>query len=290
MSRAFIPPEPDERKAPPPPLANVVPNMVVPPVNTGLGLDHSLTPLHSTSAAPRQLEEPPARLDAWLKARNPDDTEIGRVKNVPPAMASFGAKEFDDMIEIGERSGDYQADPRSASAYPPVSGGMFKNVFTKRGEGHSALMMENYRAQGKDAPAYTASDAFLNQWAAAHAVLGSAESNKAREKSITTRLGATTAYASRLPDTMPTTIYRQNISGDAAKEVLGGILGSRASADLTGPELELVLAKTVNGKATRNIVSTFNEVKRPASPYRITGGALNKDSNGNFQLRFDIGT
>jgi hypothetical protein len=267
--------------------------------------DSDPTVIEGKDAKESKLAPAPDRLKAWLDAVDVRNMDIipfkDPVKNVPLALKSFGAGPFKEMIEIDQSSTNYEANsagPSGASADAPKHGGRFKNAFAKDGAEYVALMMENYRA-GKEK--YTASDAFLVQWGAVHQVLGSDQTDKNEIKNeikiknemkrIIADLKAKEAqeawkyYTAWLPATLPKSIYRQNISSDKAKEVLEKIF-EKQTYELTADDLEEVLTETPNGKSTRNIVKTFNEVTGQA--YRITGGALRRNA-GNFQLRFDIG-
>ncbi|MGW0779701.1 hypothetical protein [Streptomyces sp. NPDC002913] len=249
--------------------------------------------------------DPQKRLDAWIgktDARDKDSDSGGMAKR-SPALNALGRTVPDRMIEISEQSTDYKPDPTDSSGKPPLAGGAFRNLFGKDDAGSFAVMMENYR-QSKDtvdpdtkeevkAPAYTASDVFLNQWTAAHSVLDEdgLKGNKLNKK-VKESLTAPKDAATGTPDKLPDQIYRQNISGAEAKKVLGGILGDRSRMTFTenSDDYKSVMA-TVNGKMTLNQVKTHNAVKGlpPEREQFISGGELTRDDNGNFHMRFDIG-
>lgn len=250
-------------------------------------------------------KDPQKRLDAWVGKTDAREkgTDSAGVAKRSSALSALGRKVPERMIEISEQSTDYKPDPTDSSGKPPLVGGAFKNLFGKDDDGSFAVMMENYR-QSKDtvdpdtgdevkAPAYTASDVFLNQWTAASSVLDDDglkgnKLNKAVKQSLTAPKDAATGT----PDKLPDQIYRQNISGAEAKKVLGGILGDRSRMTFTenSDDYRSVMA-TVNGKMTLNQVKTHNAVKGlpPEREHFISGGELTKDDNGNFHMRFDIG-
>ncbi|WP_158835912.1 hypothetical protein [Streptomyces sp. NRRL S-350] len=141
-------------------------------------------------------------------------------------------------------------------------------------------MMENYRYPPEE---YTASEAFIHQWSRAVAMFNANAFSKAMLKVPT--------KPEDVPDRLPDSIFRQNVSGPAAKETLGGLFPEGADTvtfQENDPTYEKVLA-TVNGKSTRNMVSTFNEIKGLPDnrKFRISGGAITR-VQGNFQLRFDV--
>ncbi|WP_406148953.1 hypothetical protein [Streptomyces sp. NBC_01012] len=253
----------------------------------------------------RIVKDPQDRLDAWIKNTNAHkkDADVAAKAKRSSALEAFGRTVPGDMIEIGEESQDYKSDPQDASGKPPLKGGAFKNLFGKDDEGTFAVMMENYR-QGKDtedpetgevnpAPAYTASDAFLNQWSAADSLGGSSGGRSSNDlnKTVKGALAENKTAATGIPDKLPDRIYRQNISGKQAKETLGAILGdeSRVSFVENSDKYDQMM-KTVNGKSTLNTVRTYNEVKGlpPERAYFIAGGELTQDTSENFHISFDI--
>ncbi|MFJ6851589.1 hypothetical protein ACIQM3_13790 [Streptomyces sp. NPDC091271] len=254
----------------------------------------------------RIVEDPQERLDAWIEKTNAHEksADVGGKARKSSALTAFGREVPAEMIEIAEESKDYKADPQDASGKPPLRGGAFKNLFGKDDAGSFAVMMENYR-QSKDtadpetgevvpSPAYTASDVFLNQWTAAHSVLGTSGglSGGALNKKVKGALAAEKTASTAIPDELPDRIYRQNISGEQAKQTLGGILGDKSKVSFPEDSVEYrQMMGTVNGKSTLNMVGTYNKVKKlpPERSHFISGGELTKDAGGNFHISFDIG-
>ncbi|WP_405662552.1 hypothetical protein OG379_13945 [Streptomyces sp. NBC_01166] len=253
----------------------------------------------------RIVEDPQERLDAWIEKTNAHEknADVGAKARHSSALKAFGREVPGEMIEIGEESQDYKADPQDASGKPPLRGGAFKNLFGKDDGGSFAVMMENYR-QSKDTedpetgevvppPAYTASDVFLNQWTAADSVLGTSGglSGGALNKKVKGALAEEKTASAGIPDKLPDRIYRQNISGEQAKKTLGGILGDKSKVSFPEDSDEYrQMMGTVNGKSTLNTVQTYNKVKGlpPERAYFISGGELTKDAGGNFHISFDV--
>jgi hypothetical protein len=224
------------------------------------------------------------RLSSWLgNAGTPDVMQI-RPNRRPPALQHFGDTGHDQMYDIEHQSQDYQG---NGSGARPTQGGRFQSAFGQDGDKHSAVVMETYVAGGENKPTYTASDGFLHQWGAAHAGFNTPGGAGKKTSAIENHLGSDTSYPDRLPDKLPDSIYHQNISGEGAKTQLGSILdGKENPHQLSSDELNQVL-KTDNGKSVNNIVRTYNDVK--GDTYGITGGAVGKDDQGNYHLKFDTG-
>ena len=239
--------------------------------------------------APPKKKLAPAqdRLDDWKNNVDQDSQDVMHVKKPGPAQTAFGDTQHDRMFQIDQKSHDYKANEH-ASEGEPEKGGNFQTVFGKNGDKTSAVVMETYRSRQET---YTGSDAFLHQYGAAHQGLNHPGGNNPQLKAVNNHLGSDASYADRLPDSPPNTIYHQNISGKQGKSELDNILGGQSHADLTPDQLNHVLNQTDNGKSVRNIVSTFNDVKGLSGDgaFRVTGGAVAKDSNGNHHLKFDVG-
>lgn len=239
----------------------------------------------STAPAPKPKVAPAGdRLSSWLdNAGEPEVMQI-RPNRIPPAQQHFGDTGHDQMYDIEHQSNDYEG---NGSGARPNKGGRFQSAFGQNGDKHSAVVMETYVAGGENKPTYTASDGFLHQWGAAHAGFNTPGGAGKKTSAIENHLSSDTSYPDRLPNKLPDTIYHQNISGDGAKHDLGNILdGKENPHQLSGDELNQVL-KTDNGKSVNNIVRTYNDVK--GDNYGITGGAVGKDDQGNYHLKFDLG-
>ncbi|MFF2010600.1 hypothetical protein ACFVWY_16210 [Streptomyces sp. NPDC058195] len=238
----------------------------------------------------RVLEPAAKRLEHYGDAFGEGSVREGMVARRSPALTAFGEELPPKFIELDETTSNYEQDPTEPEAKPPKSGGHFKNVFGKDKERARAVavMMENYRATDEK---YTASEAFIHQWSQVQGLLNQDNvSGSKLEKQAVAALEKRTEVTD-VPGSLPDSIYRQNISGTAAKEVLGVLL-PEGEDTLTFEEGDAAFDKvmsTVNGKSTRNIVRTFNEIKKDSgSPqYRIKGGGLRRVDK-NFQLRFDI--
>ncbi|MEW2622948.1 hypothetical protein [Streptomyces sp. NPDC048106] len=238
----------------------------------------------------RVLEPAATRLEHYANAFEDGGEREGMVAKNSPALAAFGEELPPKFIELDETTSNYVPDPEQPEAKPPLSGGHFKNVFGKDKDSDRAVavMMENYRAKEEK---YTASDAFIHQWSQAQQLLDQEDVSRSRlERQAAAALGNRTEVTD-VPDRLPNSIYRQNVSGTAAKAVLGALLpeGKDTLTFKEGEdEFESVMG-TVNGKSTLNIVRTFNQIKKDSGgpQYRIKGGGLRRVGE-NFQLRFDI--
>ncbi|NUQ97860.1 MAG: lonely Cys domain-containing protein [Streptomyces sp.] len=250
----------------------------------------------AASAAPRRTLAPASeRLTAYAEALTEEDDETPGSREVmwakrSPALKTSGAALPERFVEIEDSTVGYTPAEENPEANVPQSGGRFVNLFGRYDDGTTlAVMAENYRAPGEG---FTAADAFVHQWSTATSVLvGDKLSAKNLSKKITADLQRPLSAAD-VPDRLPDRIYRQNISGARAKKVLNEVLGEDMSTIqfALGDAAHEKVLETVNGKSTLNIVRTFNELKGHASDdaHLITGGTLLRDSNGNFQLRFDI--
>lgn len=248
--------------------------------------DHGGTATEPAAAPPPKPKVAPAgdRLSSWLGNAGEPEVMPVRPNRIPPAQTHFGDTGHDQMYDIEHQSHDYEG---NGSGARPTKGGRFQNTFGQNGDKHSAVVMETYVAGGENKPTYTASDGFLHQWGAAHAGFETPGGAKPKLNAITNHLGSGEHYPDRLPNKLPDTIYHQNISGEGAKHELGNILdGKENPHQLTSDELNQVL-KTDNGKSVNNIVRTYNDVK--GDTYGITGGAVGKDDQGNYHLKFDVG-
>ncbi|MFD7071386.1 hypothetical protein ACFV97_29620 [Streptomyces sp. NPDC059913] len=177
------------------------------------------------------------------------------------------------------------ATPIALQSQAPVLSSVLKDQDRGRAV---AVMMENYRATDEK---YTASEAFIHQWSQVQQLLNQDGVSGSQLKRQAAAALENRTKITDVPDSLPSSLYRQNISGTAAKKVLGALLPEGADT-LTFEEGDTAfdsVMSTVNGKSTRNIVHTFNEIKKDSgSPqYRIKGGVL-KRVGENFQLRFDI--
>jgi len=228
-----------------------------------------------------QRARPPAgeRLKAYGEAMEGGTRSTAKAKR-SPALSAFGRPIPANLVDLEEQSTNYAADPDNPQGNVPQAGGRFENLYGQDEEGTLAVMMENYRNPGEE---YTASEAFVHQWSRAVAMFNANAFGKTMLKVPTT--------PEDVPDRLPDSIFRQNISGSAAKETLGELFPvgvDTVTFQENDPTYEKVLA-TVNGKSTRNMVSTFNEIKAlpDDQKFRISGGAITR-VQGNFQLRFDV--
>ncbi|WP_395574117.1 hypothetical protein [Streptomyces sp. BK79] len=242
-------------------------------------------------AAPvqRALDPAPERLEHYLDAME----KPGGERDAMPAKNSAALTELGraipgQLVQLEEQTGDYEPNAKDSMGGEPEAGGRFQNLYGRDEHGSVAVMMENYRSKKEK---YTASEAFIHQWSRANALFESG--GPVKSKAATKELGNRTDPG-RLPDRLPDSIFRQNVSGPRAKEVLNALLPEgRSELSFTAQgdraAYDAVMA-TVNGKSTLNIVRTFNELHglSGTAAHRITGGRVKRDGNGNFQLRFDI--
>ncbi|MFF6929136.1 hypothetical protein [Streptomyces californicus] len=224
---------------------------------------------------------PPAdeRLGTYLETMGKGERSVSKAWR-SAALTAFGRAIPRDLAEMDEQSADYTADSDSPQSKPPEAGGRFANLYGRDDDGSLAVMMENYRSREEK---YTASEAFIRQWSRAVAMFNAGGFHKGALKVPT--------KPEDVPDRLPDSIFRQNVSGDAAKETLGALIPEGADT-VTFQENDAIyqsVLKTVNGKSTMNIVRTFNQIKHLAGDqaFRISGGAI-KRVQGNFQLRFDV--
>ncbi|MFG2226165.1 hypothetical protein [Streptomyces sp. NPDC048644] len=236
----------------------------------------------------------PERLGEYADAMADPDKREGMSARRSGALTTFGRPlpGRDQMYDMDETTPDYEEHPTHPTSKAPLSGGHFHNLYGRDGQGSVAVMMENYRAPQEK---YTASEAFIHQWSQAVALFEKTvgKSDGQLKKLATKALQESTGPAD-VPDKLPDSIFRQNISGEEAKEALGRLMpeGKDDLEFTAGDATYDQILTTVNGKSTKNIVSTFNELKRHAGgngSFRITGGGLRRDASGNFQLRFDVG-
>ncbi|CAM5463581.1 hypothetical protein SCALM49S_09204 [Streptomyces californicus] len=197
-----------------------------------------------------------------------------------PALTAFGRAIPQNLVDMDEQSADYTPDSDSPQSKPPEAGGHFENLYGRNDDGALAVMMENDRSRDEK---YTASEAFIHQWSRAVAMFNAGGLRQGGAQVLT--------KPEDVPDRLPDSIFRQNVSGDAAKETLGALIPEGADT-VTFQENDTVyqsVLKTVNGKLTMNIVHTFNQIKHLAGDreFRISGGAI-KRVQGDFQLRFDV--
>lgn len=198
-----------------------------------------------------------------------------------PALSAFGRAIPEQLVDLEEQSANYKVDSEDPQGKPPVSGGRFENLYGRDEQGSLAVMMENYRNSGEE---YTASEAFIHQWSRAVAMFNA--------KDFKTAMLKVPTKVEDVPDRLPDSIFRQNISGPEAKKALGELVpeGADSVAFAANDETYGKVLATVNGKSTKNIVTTFNEIKKLPDDrkFRIAGGAIKRDPQGNFQLRFDV--
>ncbi|GAA1069093.1 hypothetical protein GCM10009665_75960 [Kitasatospora nipponensis] len=245
--------------------------------------------------------------NAVRKNKSATSTSTANRSRAVAAFAPVGgdeAKEEDRedrplrLVQVEERTDDYTTALLNPEANPPTAGGSFTNLYGRHGADNIAVMMENYRAPTET---YTASEAFLHQWSAVHRSLGSDFEDNALPKQVKTHLGPAGDGEFPAPDELPSSIYRQNISGTQAKKALEKLLPDGPLDFADGSDTYREIMETVNGKSTLNIVRTFNNAwttfneaqrargaaERPVRPYRIPSGSLVKDGT-NFHLRFDL--
>ncbi|MER5814529.1 hypothetical protein [Streptomyces californicus] len=229
---------------------------------------------------------PPAdeRLGTYLETMGKGERSVSKAWR-SAALTAFGRAIPRDLAEMDEQSADYTADSDSPQSKPPEAGGRFANLYGRDDDGSLAVMMENYRSREEK---YTASEAFIHQWSRAVAMFNAGGFDKGGFGKGALKVPT---KPEDVPDRLPDSIFRQNVSGDAAKETLGALIPEGADT-VTFQENDAIyqsVLKTVNGKSTMNIVHTFNQIKHLAGDreFRISGGAI-KRVQGNFQLRFDV--
>ncbi|WP_217246236.1 hypothetical protein [Streptomyces sp. AC602_WCS936] len=245
-------------------------------------------PVGAATPVQRALDPAPDRLGHYLDAMEKPGGERGasRAKR-SRALTELGRAIPEQLVEMEEQTADYKPNATDSVGGEPEAGGRFQNLYGRDEHGSVAVMMENYRSKQEK---YTASEAFVHQWSRASALFDGGEGIK--PKPATKELGARTDPG-QVPDRLPDSVYRQNISGPQAKETLNSLL-PEGQSELTFTEQDQktyeAVMRTVNGKSTLNIVRTFNELHglKGKSAHRITGGRVKRDGDGNFQLRFDI--
>ena len=244
-----------------------------------------------TEAAPgrKPLVPAPERLSNYHKTMAGGENDALKVKKATGVLALEGREPQAGARQYEQTSADFEEATGNAAGGRPVKGGKFANLFGEDAQGKSfAVLMENYRAKETAHP-YTASEAFLHQWAAHR------KSDGLSDKKAGQELGK--AFSpDDVPDRLPDHFYRQNISGDAAKAALKDVLGDRNRLDFdardTGDAAVRKILATDNGKSTANIVRTFNDLKGGedgGGGVRITTGSVIRDDNGNLHLRLDTG-
>jgi hypothetical protein len=245
------------------------------------------SPAGSAAPVQRALDPAPERLEHYLDAMKSGERDAMPAGN-SAALTELGRALPGQLVQLEEQTADYEPNAKDSVGGEPESGGRFQNLYGRDEHGSVAVMMENYRSKKEK---YTASEAFIHQWSRANALFEGG--GPVKRGPATKELGKRTD-PSRLPDRLPDSIFRQNISGPKAKEVLNALLPAGKSelsftAQGDRAAYDAVMA-TVNGKSTLNIVRTFNELHGLAgtAAHRITGGRVKRDGNGNFQLRFDI--
>ncbi|MEU4178026.1 hypothetical protein [Streptomyces sp. NPDC026589] len=224
---------------------------------------------------------PPAgeRLETYVKAMETSTRSVRKAKRAP-ALTAFGRAVPENLVDLEEETSDYTPDSENPQGKAPEAGGRFENLYGRDADGTLAVMMENYRSPEEG---YTASEAFIHQWSRAVVMFNEDVFNKTMLKVPT--------KPEDVPDRLPDSIFRQNVSGDGAKKTLGALF-TEGTDTVTFQENDPIykeVLKTVNGKSTNNIVRTFNEIKGlpEAQKFRISGGAITR-VQGNFQLRFDV--
>ncbi|MGW4652388.1 toxin glutamine deamidase domain-containing protein [Kitasatospora sp. NPDC004289] len=112
--------------------------------------------------------------------------------------------------QVEQQTSDFEQKEGSTSDGAPKKGAQFTNAYGFDADGRgSALMMENYKAAGDKS--YFASDGFFTQWAAVHP-------GGRSDKDVRRRLENPSTL--EIPDSLPANIYRQNVSGQLAKNAL----------------------------------------------------------------------
>lgn len=223
----------------------------------------------------QRVTDPQQRLDNYVGAAT--ERDFMKVRQ-SPALSGDDRELPEKFYQLEEQTPNYDNDAETGSR--------FSNLFGKQGDNSVAVMMENYRYK-EGSGDWFASEGFMNQWTSANKLFGMDSVNG---KKATQELAAQKNLPGDLPDTLPDQIYRQNISGEAAKQALGTILGDQDSITFQqgDPTYQAVMG-TVNGKSTKNIVATYNQIKKlpENDQYAINGGRLYR-SGHNLQLRFDI--
>ncbi|NEA08850.1 hypothetical protein G3I27_11750 [Streptomyces sp. SID10692] len=248
----------------------------------GAGIDTARRPSEQAArdvTVQRALPPADERLGTYLETMGKGGRSVSEARR-SPALTAFGRAIPQNLVDMDEQSADYTPDSDSPQSKPPEAGRRFANLYGRDDDGSLAVMMENYRSREEK---YTASEAFIHQWSRAVAMFNAGGFDKGALKVPT--------KPEDVPDRLPDSIFRQNVSGDAAKETLGALIPEGADT-VTFQENDAIyqsVLKTVNGKSTMNIVHTFNQIKHLAGDreFRISGGAI-KRAQGNFQLRFDV--
>ncbi|MEV6231383.1 DnaJ domain-containing protein, partial [Saccharopolyspora shandongensis] len=254
------------------------------------GQRHSIgdaTVNQQVSSGRRRFDPPEERLAHYLAAVEGGERETMHARR-SVALAEFGRPiPSPKLVDVDEQTADYRPHPTKPESEVPESGGHFHNLYGRDDAGSVAVMMENYRARGER---YTASEAFIHQWSKAEALFNGVTKAREIDKRAPKVFGRTTTPED-VPDRLPDTIFRQNISGPVAKEVFGNLLAGGSGVDFVARDgVYAEVMRTVNGKSTRNIVDTFNELKQlpEDQKFHISGGGVRRDGSGGFQLRFDI--
>ncbi|MFC7892308.1 hypothetical protein [Streptomyces sp. NPDC057381] len=235
----------------------------------------------------RALDPAPDRLGHYLDAMESGERDAMTARQ-SKAMAEMGRAIPQQLVQMEEQTADYEPNAEDSVGGEPQAGGRFANLYGRDEHGSVAVMMENYRSKQEK---YTASEAFIHQWSRADALFGSG--GPVNGKSAARELGKRTDPG-QVPARLPDSIFRQNISGPKAKKVLGDLLPEGQSelsfTEQGDQETYNKVMNTANGKSTRNIVRTFNELHGLSgdAAHRISGGRVKRDGNGNFQLKFDI--
>jgi hypothetical protein len=205
------------------------------------------------------------------------------------ALSEFGRSIPPRLVDLDEKTANYVEDPTDSQGRPPLSGGHFHNLWGRDEHGSVAVLMEIYRARNET---YTASEAFVHQWSVADELFKVENLTASKIDRQAEAMLRKQTLRERVPGRLPDSIFQQNISGPEAKKALGSVLpeDQNAAEFMAGDGVYTQVLNTVNGKSTRNIVSTFNEIKGLAgdAAFHIAGGGIKRDVNGNFHLRFDV--
>ncbi|MFF8697237.1 hypothetical protein ACF08W_34060 [Streptomyces sp. NPDC015144] len=110
------------------------------------------------------------------------------------------------------------ATPIALQSQAPVLSSVLKDQDRGRAV---AVMMENYRATDEK---YTASEAFIHQWSQVQQLLNQDGVSGSQLKRQAAAALENRTKITDVPDSLPSSLYRQNISGTAAKKVLGALL------------------------------------------------------------------
>ncbi|WP_255359806.1 toxin glutamine deamidase domain-containing protein, partial [Kitasatospora sp. Root187] len=245
-----------------------------------------------------------ARMTGYLgKVDSIDAMVVKKPENVFALKADQSLDEHavTAMFDVEMTSDGYKVHPDRPESEAPVAGAKFKTAFGYTEDGRSfAIAVESYRYNGeKDANGvrirpgvpYFASDVFLTQWQAVETLAAENGPEGIKPNKIEKQLGKNQPVA--VPTGLPDSIYRQNISGTAAKVALVSIMGADAgpyNRVATPEQAARLLTETQNGSSTQQIVDQFNDVsgRQEGERLEISQVLVIREANGSFHLRLDV--